>query len=277
MACYAAAATTAHTLRCFLTAETSAGRLATPFPFRRRRRLSQSPSPSLFDKRRLNGDNNEKIATSTQPSSSAPENSLGAARTTEGVVQPWVTDISCRGVRVPRARAAVSAVIFVFLGGPFVCNPPPALALLEVRDGLYVSDADVAATAAATIAALALASLSFGAGARWNSSADSATDTDVDANPLAALAALAERLNERLYAAEALEVRLDVTTLWCFILARELLTVPPGGRIVDLGFSAEDITRLGCVAASAGRGATHVHAKSSRFLLSYEAVKQPTP
>jgi hypothetical protein len=26
--------------------------------------------------------------------------------------------------------------------------------------------------------------------------------------------------------------------------------LPPGGRVVDLGFSVEDILRLGCVAAS---------------------------
>ena len=59
-----------------------------------------------------------------------------------------------------------------------------------------------------------------------------------------------EELAARLDAVEPLEVRLDVTTLWCFVLARELFYVPPGGRVVDLGFSLEDILRLGCVLAS---------------------------
>jgi hypothetical protein len=35
-------------------------------------------------------------------------------------------------------------------------------------------------------------------------------------------------LNRRLDAVEPLEVRLDVTTLWCYALGRELFYVPPG-------------------------------------------------
>ena len=35
-----------------------------------------------------------------------------------------------------------------------------------------------------------------------------------------------------------------------FTQARELFYVPPGGRVVDIGFSLEDILRLGCVASS---------------------------
>ena len=39
-------------------------------------------------------------------------------------------------------------------------------------------------------------------------------------------------LGRRFDAVEPLEVRLDITTLWCFALARELFYVPPGGRQV---------------------------------------------
>ena len=42
------------------------------------------------------------------------------------------------------------------------------------------------------------------------------------------MARLGEELNRRLDAVEPLEVRLDVTTLWCYALGRELFYVPPG-------------------------------------------------
>lgn len=103
---------------------------------------------------------------------------------------------------------------------------PPAHALLEVRDGVFVTDGDVVKTTVATLAALALATLA------------------------ASESPPSEELAARLDAVEPLEVRLDVTTLWCFVLARELFYVPPGGRVVDLGLSLEDILRLGCVLAS---------------------------
>ena len=100
---------------------------------------------------------------------------------------------------------------------------PFVLGLLDIwSDGdTLLPDGDVAMLTAGALAALALASLG------------------VD-DPSAELRA-------RVNAVEPLEVRLDVTTLWCFVLARELLYVPPGGKVVDLGFSVEDILRLGCV------------------------------
>ena len=101
-------------------------------------------------------------------------------------------------------------------------NPVFVLSLLDISDGdTVLPDGDVAMLTAGALAALALASLG----------------TD---DPSAELRA-------RVNAVEPLEVRLDVTTLWCFVLARELLHVPPGGKVVDLGFSVEDILRLGCV------------------------------
>lgn len=102
-------------------------------------------------------------------------------------------------------------------------TPVFVLGLLDLgSDGdTLLPDGDVAMLTAGALAALALASLG------------------VD-DPSAELRA-------RVNAVEPLEVRLDVTTLWCFVLARELLHVPPGGKVVDLGFSVEDILRLGCV------------------------------
>ena len=102
-------------------------------------------------------------------------------------------------------------------------SPIFVLGLLDLgSDGdTLLPDGDVAMLTAGALAALALASLG------------------VD-DPSAELRA-------RVNAVEPLEVRLDVTTLWCFVLARELLYVPPGGKVVDLGFSVEDILRLGCV------------------------------
>jgi len=101
-------------------------------------------------------------------------------------------------------------------------SPVFVLSLLDIGDGdTVLPEGDVAMLTAGALAALALASLG------------------VD-DPSAELRA-------RVNAVEPLEVRLDVTTLWCFVLARELLYVPPGGKVVDLGFSVEDILRLGCV------------------------------
>lgn len=102
-------------------------------------------------------------------------------------------------------------------------SPIFVLGLLDLgSDGdTLLPDGDVAMLTAGALAALTLASLG------------------VD-DPSAELRA-------RVNAVEPLEVRLDVTTLWCFVLARELLYVPPGGKVVDLGFSVEDILRLGCV------------------------------
>ena len=131
--------------------------------------------------------------------------------------------------RAPPARRAESARFAMFHLPPtaaVLLASPPAHALLEVRDGVFATDADVAKTTVATLAALALATLAAS-----------------ESSPLDELAA-------RLDSVDPLEVRLDVTTLWCFVLARELFHVPPGGRVVDLGFSLEDILRLGCVLAS---------------------------
>ena len=117
-----------------------------------------------------------------------------------------------RGGRIARSSAGVDPADPVFV-----------LSLLDIgSDGdTLLPDGDVAMLTAGALAALALASLG------------------VD-DPSAELRA-------RVNAVEPLEVRLDVTTLWCFVLARELLHVPPGGKVVDLGFSVEDILRLGCV------------------------------
>ena len=117
-----------------------------------------------------------------------------------------------RGGRIARSSAGVDPA-----------NPVFVLSLLDLgSDGdTLLPDGDVAMLTAGALAALALASLG------------------VD-DPSAELRA-------RVNAVEPLEVRLDVTTLWCFVLARELLHVPPGGKVVDLGFSVEDILRLGCV------------------------------
>ena len=86
---------------------------------------------------------------------------------------------------------------------------------------MLLSDGDVAAAAVGALAATSLASLGT-------------------ADPGA-------ELRRKLDAVEPLEVRLDVTALWCFVCARELSHVPPGGKVVDLGFSVGDILRLGCV------------------------------
>ena len=85
-------------------------------------------------------------------------------------------------------------------------------------------DADVAAAAVGALAATSLASLGT-------------TDP-------------AAELRRRVDAVEPLEVRLDVTALWCFVCAGRLSHVPPGGKVVDLGFSVGDILRLGCVAGT---------------------------
>lgn len=163
------------------------------------------------------------------------------------------------------------------LGCALLLPVAPASALLEVRDGVYVADADVAAVVATSALALALTSLSAsssasdGGGRRADASdarnaspaALSSTGGDEDNaesegtadRPLGLgldglFSSLEEEMNRRLDAVEPLEVRLDVTALWCYALGRELLYVPPGGRVVDLGFSVEDILRLGCVTAS---------------------------
>ena len=99
-----------------------------------------------------------------------------------------------------------------------------ALSVMEVGGEVLVPDADVAAAAVGALAATSLASLGT-------------TDP-------------AAELRRRVDAVEPLEVRLDVTALWCFVCARELSHVPPGGKVVDLGFSIGDILRLGCVAGT---------------------------
>ena len=127
-----------------------------------------------------------------------------------------------RALPARRAESARFAMFHLPPTAAVLLASPPAHALLEVSDGVFATDADVAKTTVATLAALALATLAAS-----------------ESSPL-----------EELAAVEPLEVRLDVTTLWCFVLARELFHVPPGGRVVDLGFSLEDILRLGCVLAS---------------------------
>jgi len=57
-------------------------------------------------------------------------------------------------------------------------------------------------------------------------------------------------LMKRVSKVEPLEVRLDVTTLWCFTLARELLYEWGQGVHIDLGFQPEELARLGQVAVS---------------------------
>jgi hypothetical protein len=131
-----------------------------------------------------------------------------------------------RALPARRAESARFAMFHLPPTAAVLLASPPAHALLEVRDGVFATDADVAKTTVATLAALALATLAAS-----------------ESPPLDELAA-------RLDAVEPLEVRLDITTLWCFVLARELFHVPPGGRVVDLGFSLDDILRLGCVLAS---------------------------
>ena len=103
-------------------------------------------------------------------------------------------------------------------------DPLFALSVLEVGGDVLLSDGDVAAAAVGALAATSLASLGT-------------------ADPGA-------ELRRKLDAVEPLEVRLDVTALWCFVCARELSHVPPGGKVVDLGFSVGDILRLGCVAGT---------------------------
>ena len=103
-------------------------------------------------------------------------------------------------------------------------DPLFALSVLEVGGDMLLSDGDVAAAAVGALAATSLASLG---------TADPAAE-----------------LRRKLDAVEPLEVRLDVTALWCFVCARELSHVPPGGKVVDLGFSVGDILRLGCVAGT---------------------------
>ena len=103
-------------------------------------------------------------------------------------------------------------------------SPPAAHALLEVTDGNYVSDADVAACATAALATLALASLSKPLVA----GDDEQGGDDDDDEGSGVVARLGEELDRRLDVVEPLEVRLDVTTLWCYALGRELFYVPPG-------------------------------------------------
>ena len=107
--------------------------------------------------------------------------------------------------------------------------PPPSLALLETGDGTYVSDLEVAGAASATLALLAVASLASGTnGGRMKEKKIA----------LPSLSGLSSELRHRLNHVEALEVRLDVTTLWCFVLARDLCTPPRAG-----GSSASASTR----------------------------------
>ena len=125
---------------------------------------------------------------------------------------------------------------------PFLATlaaPPPALALLETGDGTYVSDLEVAGATSATLALLAVASLASG----------TKGGTRIE-NALPSLSGVSSELRRRLDHVEALEVRLDVTTLWCFVLARDLCTPPPGGWQLSLGFDARDVERLFRVAAS---------------------------
>ena len=104
---------------------------------------------------------------------------------------------------------------------------------------MYLSDLKVAGATSATLALLAVASLASGTkgGPRKE-------------NALPSLSGLSAELRHRLDHVEALEVRLDVTTLWCFVLARDLCTPPPGGWQLSLGFDARDVERLFRVAAS---------------------------
>jgi hypothetical protein len=122
--------------------------------------------------------------------------------------------------------------------------PPPSLALLETGDGTYVSDLEVAGAASATLALLAVASLASGTnGGRMK-------EKKIALPSLPSLSGLSSELRHRLNHVEALEVRLDVTTLWCFVLARDLCTPPPGGWQLSLGFDAQDVERLFRVVAS---------------------------
>jgi hypothetical protein len=111
--------------------------------------------------------------------------------------------------------------------------PPPALALLETGDGTYLSDLQVAGATSATLALLAVASLASGTRGCAKT-----------------LSGLSSELRHRLDHVEPLEVRLDVTTLWCFVLARDLCTPPPGGWQLSLGFDAQDVERIFRVVAS---------------------------
>lgn len=111
--------------------------------------------------------------------------------------------------------------------------PPPALALLETGDGTYLSDLQVAGATSATLALLAVASLASGTRGCAKT-----------------LSGLSSELRHRLDHVEPLEVRLDVTTLWCFVLARDLCTPPPGGWHLSLGFDAQDVERIFRVVAS---------------------------
>ena len=122
--------------------------------------------------------------------------------------------------------------------------PPPSLALLETGDGTYVSDLEVAGAASATLALLAVASLASGTnGGRMK-------EKKIALPSLPSLSGLSSELRHRLNHVEALEVRLDVTTLWCFVLARDLCTPPPGGWQLSLGFDAQDVERIFRVVAS---------------------------
>ena len=157
-----------------------------------------------------------------------------------------------RPVRVvtnPRWRVALGApdgthCPWWSLSAPLLATlaaPPPSLALLETGDGTYVSDLEVAGAASATLALLAVASLASGTnGGRMKEKKIA----------LPSLSGLSSELRHRLNHVEALEVRLDVTTLWCFVLARDLCTPPPGGWQLSLGFDAQDVERLFCVVAS---------------------------
>ena len=109
--------------------------------------------------------------------------------------------------------------------GGATASPPAAHALLEVTDGNYVSDADVAACATAVLATLALASLSKPLVLGDDEQGGGGDDEEEGGG---VVARLGEELNRRLDAVEPLEVRLDVTTLWCYALGRELFYVPPG-------------------------------------------------
>ena len=157
-----------------------------------------------------------------------------------------------RPVRVvtnPRWRVALGAPDGTLcpwwsLSAPLLATlaaPPPSLALLETGDGTYVSDLEVAGAASATLALLAVASLASGTnGGRMKEKKIA----------LPSLSGLSSELRHRLNHVEALEVRLDVTTLWCFVLARDLCTPPPGGWQLSLGFDAQDVERLFRVVAS---------------------------
>jgi len=108
--------------------------------------------------------------------------------------------------------------------------PAAASAAVMVAPGSYMDDASVWGAVALTSAGASAAAL-----ARAN-------------NPEGALA----ELQRRWRAAELLEVRLDLTVLWCYALGRELLRnfASPEGIQIQLGFNGEKLAHLLAVCGS---------------------------